>query len=103
MPTPVEVPSPGPGSVSEETVPRLDLVVKEPALRLKIVITLTKVVIGIFIKNNEMKCRHLDHRVQPGRDLHTLYQGDILPPLHPRQSPSMAYTDQKRSLWRSLS
>ena len=46
---PVEETRPGPGSVSEETVPRLDLDVKEPALRLKIVITLTKVVIVISI------------------------------------------------------
>ena len=50
-----------------------------------------------------MTCRHLDHRLQPGRDLHSLYQGDILPALHPRQSPSVAHSDRNSSLWWSLS
>ena len=50
-----------------------------------------------------MTSRYLDHRLQPGRDLHSLYQGDILPALHPWQSPSVAHSDRNHSLWWSLS
>ena len=102
--TPVEVTSPGPGTVSEATVPRVNLAVLELVLKLKLVSTPTKVVIHILLKHNHdnVPCRHLDHRIQPGRDVHTLHQGDILTPLHPWQSPSVAHSDREHSLWWSL-
>ena len=52
--------------------------------------------------NRNVSCRHLDHRIQPGRDVHTLHQGDIPTPLHPWQSPSVAHSDREHSLWWSL-
>ena len=56
----------------------------------------------IYQAFTEVTCRYSDHGLQPGRDLHTFHQGDILTPLHPRQSPSVAHSHRDRSLWRSL-
>ena len=100
---PVEDTSPGPVTVSRETVLITTQAVLESLPRLWTVTTLQKVVlIRLVDKFIDVTCRHLDHRLQPGRDLHSLYQGDILPALHPWQSSSVAHSDRNRSLWRSL-
>ena len=83
--TPVEDTSPGPATVSRETVQLTTQAVLESLPRPWTVITLTKVVFIGFISFTDGTCRYSDHRIQPGGDLHTFHQGDSLTALHPGQ------------------
>ena len=82
--TPVEDTSPGPATVSKETVLLTTRAVLESLPRPWTVITLTKVVPRVFISFTDGTCRYSDHRIQPGGDLHPSHQGDFLPTCHPR-------------------
>ena len=71
---PVEDTNPGPVTVSRETVLLTTQAVLENLPRLWTVITLQKVVLIRLINEfSNVSCRYFDHRIQPGRDLHSLH------------------------------